>query len=385
MRPKTSGVTKEIKIKRCYGCGAILQSDNRLDSGYIPKEKLQSNDEQLCERCYRLRHYNEDSETPHFNEDFAKILKEAKKKDALLVLVLDSFSFVGSLEPSLVQTIKDLELTKILVLLNKRDVLPRSYSDEKIVSHIKRELNSLGLNPLDMLLISSLKNYNLDELMEKINLMRENRDVYFIGVSQVGKSSIINSLLKNYQNRTDKFITTSRYPGTTIDVIRIPLDNKSYMFDTAGIFNGKSLINNVERQILKYIIPRNEIAPRIYQVSDKQSFLLGAIARLDFVKGAKTNFTFVLSNEVKITRTKLEKAVRTFDSLIITKDTKPISRMITESKDLVKTHLVLPNDSSNKAINIAGFGVIILEAKGQEIDVFAPANVLVDIEDNPWY
>lgn len=86
-RTKTSGLTKEIKIKRCYGCGAILQSDHKGQSGYILKSKLDSNEDQLCERCFKLRHYSEDDGVPHFNEDYATILKRLKKIKLLLFLL----------------------------------------------------------------------------------------------------------------------------------------------------------------------------------------------------------------------------------------------------------------------------------------------------------
>lgn len=385
-KPKISGVTREIKIKRCYGCGAILQSSDKKGAGYIDKERLESNEDLLCQRCYRLRHYNEDNQIPHFNEDFNKILIKAKEKDSLIVLVLDTFSLNGSLEEGLIKSMNELKITNIFVLLNKRDVLPKSYSDEKIINHTLDTLAVCGIKPLDMLLVSSVKNYNLDTMMARIEELRKGNDVYFVGVSQVGKSSIINSLLKNYQNKTDKFITTSLYPGTTIDVIKIPLDRNSYIYDTAGIFNAKSMINNVERSILKHIIPRSEISPRVYQLNEEQSLLLGAIARVDYLKGpkGKTSFTFICSNNIKIERVKLSNANKTFSSLVITKQTTPVSSMIQDLKDLHVTHLHMP-DSGNVAISIAGLAVIVLDACGQDIDIYAPEKVMISIGKNPWY
>ena len=35
-------------------------------------------------------------------------------------------------------------------------------------------------------------------------------------------------------------ITTSHFPGTTLDMIDIPLDDDSYMFDTPGIIQSSS-------------------------------------------------------------------------------------------------------------------------------------------------
>ncbi len=384
MRPKTSGVTSEIKIKRCYGCGAILQSNNKREAGYIDKEHLESSEEHLCQRCYRLRHYNEDNQVPAFNEDFHKILQRAKEKEALIVWVLDTFSLCGSLEEGMITSLNELQISKVFVILNKRDVLPKSFNEEKILAHTKSVLAKSGITPLETLIISSLKNYNLDDVMSTIERLRGGKDVYFMGVSQVGKSSIINCLLKNYQNKTDKLITTSSFPGTTIDVIKIPLDKNSYIYDTAGIFNSRSMINNVERNILKYIIPRNEINLRTYQVKEEQSFLLGTLAKIDFVKGPNTNFTIVCANTVDVQRTKLAKSNATFNSFVVTKETKPVSTLITDIKDLKQNHFELPN-SGSVAIQIAGFAVIILEANNQVIDVYAPSKVLVNLGSNPWY
>ena len=38
--------------KKCVGCGAILQSDNKDVIGYIPKEK--EKDAIYCQRCFNL-------------------------------------------------------------------------------------------------------------------------------------------------------------------------------------------------------------------------------------------------------------------------------------------------------------------------------------------
>ncbi|WP_249026574.1 GTPase [Thomasclavelia cocleata] len=55
---------------------------------------------------------------------------------------------------------------------------------------------------------------------------------YIVGVTNVGKSSLINALLKHYGTGDDTLITTSEFPGTTLDLIEIPLDNQSYLYDS---------------------------------------------------------------------------------------------------------------------------------------------------------
>jgi ribosome biogenesis GTPase A len=60
-------------------------------------------------------------------------------------------------------------------------------------------------------------------------------------------------------------ICTSRFPGTTLDMIDIPLDEKSFMFDTPGIIQSHQMTNYVSENELKIIIPKNEIKQRVYQ------------------------------------------------------------------------------------------------------------------------
>ena len=95
-KTKASGVTAEIRVRRCYGCGAILQDQDPDEVGYIPKEKFESGDENLCERCYKLRHYSKYKASGDFTIDYVTILSHAKEEGALVCYVLNAFSLEGS-------------------------------------------------------------------------------------------------------------------------------------------------------------------------------------------------------------------------------------------------------------------------------------------------
>ena len=47
---KTVGITDEIRIKRCYGCGAILQSTDPKKVGYIREDKMKEEEYSLIAR-----------------------------------------------------------------------------------------------------------------------------------------------------------------------------------------------------------------------------------------------------------------------------------------------------------------------------------------------
>ena len=386
-KKQTRGVTAEIRITRCYGCGAILQSDKPYQPGYIKKEKLESQDSDLlCERCYRLRHYGEVKESaPAFNTDYITILEQANQNGSLVVYVLDSVfiesGFIDDLFPY---------LKNCLVVLNKKDILPTDFPEQKLISKVRERLEAANVHPLDILMISTQKNINMDELMKEINEYRKGNDVFFVGVNNVGKSTIVNKILKNYKNNTSKMITTSKYPGTTLGVISIPLDEDSYMFDTPGIYNESSLTNQVEKSCLKYILPREQIKTRSYQLDEGRSLIFGGIVRFDFVEKQeddkkKSGFSVFVSNDVDITNTKLDKnkADNTFKSIVLENKLKPVSESIKDIKDLKRHEFVLPltaGENENSKITVVGFCTIYVKPKGQKIALWVPKNVKVLVD-----
>ncbi len=361
----------------CYGCGAELQNTAPDQTGYIPKADMHSGDLLLCQRCYRLQHYGVQREVATYNGEFKKILAHAKKSKSLIVYVIDLFAFSSSIVSEIHELIKD---NKVLIIANKRDVLPREINDEKLKQHVKARLLETGLDVKDIIIASAHKNYNIDEFMQYIDDFKDGRDVYVVGASSVGKSSIINSFLKVYKNETKNVITTSPYPGTTLDVIKIPLNNKSYIYDTPGIIVDKSIYSHIENKILKYIAPRREIKPRTFQINDNQSIFIGGLARLDFLKGHRSGVTFYISNEIDLHRTKLERADQIFDSVIANHKIKPTSLMITGVESLEAHTVDLPYQDVD--IIISGLCTIKINGKGQKFRIMAPRGVEVMVAES---
>ena len=377
-KTKASGLTAEIRVKRCYGCGAILQCQDPNETGYVPPEKFNSDDETLCERCYKLRHYSQYRESKDINIDYVTILDDAKEEDSLAVYVFNAFSLNGSLLEGIAQYLPK----NVLVVINKRDLLPKSYSDEYLINQTKALLKKDGIEPVDILVTSasSSKTTNIPALMDDINKYRNGKDVYFIGAYQVGKSSIINSLLMAYRNETDRVITTSPYPGTTLDVISIPLDDNSNMYDTPGIYNKDSIVSKLEGRIMKYVLPRNEVKPETYMAKEGQSFLLSNLLRVDFVKGDKTNFTFYKSNDITIQRAKINKADELYNTLASSDELETRSERFQSIKALTKTTIkAIPNVQNR--IRVYGLGFIEFNGSNQEIDIYAPNEVKVIVEE----
>lgn len=358
---------------RCFGCGAIIQNTNPNLTGFLPR-RIVEGETPLCQRCYRLQHYGEDVPDPNFSSEYRKVMDEARRNNCLIVYVVDLFAFESSL---ILSAFDYMKACPLLVIANKRDVLPRNVDDKKLVRFVEEKLKEYDLVPLKTIISSAYKNLNIEEIIKEINRLRNGKSVYFVGASSVGKSSLINSFLKTYKNETKTFISTSPYPGTTLDVIRVPLDDKTFFFDTPGILIDTSIFAHIDRNAMKYVIPRREIMPRTYQINDQQSILIGGLARIDFVKGKKTGFTFYLSNECDVNRCKLEKADETFNSLIFSKSTKPLTPQVRNVSDLEKHEFVLPSDPVD--ILISGLLWAKCQSEGALINVYAPKGVAVSI------
>lgn len=377
-KTKTSGVTAEIRVRRCYGCGAILQDQDPNEIGYIPPEKFATEEDNLCERCYKLRHYSKYKATGDFSIDYVTILTSAKEEGALVCYVLNAFS----LEASMLKGIGKYLPENVLIIINKRDLLPKSYPNDYLIARTKKLLKEENVSSENIIVTSSsLVNANSTELLTKINSLRNGQSVYFVGAYQVGKSSLINSLLMGYSNSTEKMITTSPYPGTTLDVISIPLDENSFMYDTPGLYNSSSIISFLEPELMKYVLPRSEVRPESFLCKEGQSVLFSNFARFDFVAGDKTNFTFYKSNDITLQRVKMNKA----DSLI-EMISKNINDPIRTDKvhivsDLKKVSLLALSDTICRII-IVGLGYVEFAGKGQNIDVYVPNPVEVILESN---
>ena len=81
---------------------------------------------------------------------------------------------------------------------------------------------------------------------------------------------MINKILYNY---TDKkpVITTSMLPSTTIDSIKIQISEELVIIDTPGLLDDNNIIDYVDINNMKKIVPKSEIKPKTYQIKSKQS------------------------------------------------------------------------------------------------------------------
>ena len=275
-------------IKYCKGCGIRLQDNNVLLPGY-------TNDitKDLCKRCFRLKNYGEYEIVTKSNDEYIEIIKGVGSTKSLVLYVVDLISLPNHLE-----SIKEyLKNNKVILVLNKKDMLPLSVSDKKILDYIENNYENVFV---DKIVISANKNYNLDALMRLIRKHRIYKNVYVVGNTNAGKSTLINKLIENYSVDTS-LITISSMPSTTLDEIKIPFKD-FYLIDTPGLVDRHSIVNYIKNDTIKKLSSHKEIKPRTYQIKKGQALVFEDFLRIDYIEGERNSFTAFVSNNVNIKR-----------------------------------------------------------------------------------
>lgn len=254
-------------MNKCQGCGVLTDND-------------------LCERCFRIKNYNEYKKVDITSEKFIDILKNISNND-LVILVVDLLNIPESFDD-----IKKYLKSNIILVLTKYDLIPFN-NEYKIIEYFNR----YELNTIATVVISSKKNYHLDYLYELIIQNKTSNKVYFIGYTNAGKSSLINKLIYNYTT-SKSLITTSFMPNTTVDTISVLL-NDFILIDTPGLINKYDIVNYLDFKSLKKLVCKRKIRPISYQIKGKQYINIDKFASLEI---ENNNIIIYMPENININR-----------------------------------------------------------------------------------
>ncbi|TLS39330.1 ribosome biogenesis GTPase YqeH [Pseudalkalibacillus caeni] len=357
----------------CAGCGVAIQTENKEELGYTPSSALER-DVIICQRCFRLKHYNEIQDVSLTDDDFLKILNEIGSKDALIVMIVDIFDFNGSWLPGIPRFAGK---NPVLLVGNKVDLLPKSVNESRLINWMKETSKELGLKPADVMLMSAEKGHRVMEVAAQIDQSREGKDVYIIGCTNVGKSTFVNRLIKEFGGDEEQLITTSQFPGTTLNLIDIPLDDGRTMYDTPGIINHHQMAHYINKNELRTITPKKEIKPKVYQLNEEQTLFFGGLARFDFVSGERQSFVCYVSNEINIHRTKLSRADELYQTQLGDILQPPGDKTKEGFPRLVPHEFMIKEDKVD--VVFSGLGWITVSKKGTKLVAHAPEGVGVSV------
>lgn len=368
---------RESTDQSCAGCGVRLQSRNPEEAGYLPETAI-AKEPVICQRCFRIRHYNEASSVAIDQDDFLQLLGGIGSTDSLVVHIVDLYDFEGSLISGLQRFVGN---NPVLLVVNKIDLLPKGMNLNRIRNWVQKQAKAQGLRTIDVVLCSAKRNMGFDHIIESLDRHRNGRDVYVVGATNVGKSTLINRLIRDYSDM-ERELTTSRYPGTTLDAVYIPLEDGKSIIDTPGIVYTSRMTEVVPRSFLGTLMPDKPIKPLVYQLNERQTLFIGSLVRFDFVEGERQSFTLYLSNALNVHRTKMERADDLYENHKGELLGAPTTAELEAIPDWTR-HSLKVRQGERQDIFVSGLGWIQANGtRGALIDIYAPKGVKVLLRDS---
>lgn len=339
--------------------------------GYVPEQALER-ETILCQRCFRIRHYGELESVEQDPEVYLNMLDQISMSESLVVQVIDLFDFNGSYIPGLTRRIGK---NPLLIVGNKLDLFPKETNWKRLRDWVIRSVKEWGIHPVDVVLCSATKGLKINEVIHAIQKYRNGQDVYIIGTTNAGKSTFVNRLLSE-EGASKTLITTSPYPGTTLDLIRIPLEDGKDIFDTPGIVRKDRISEWLEAKELKTVIPQNTLRPKVYQLNERQTLFFGGLVRMDYLKGERQSFVCYVSNRLYVHRTKLENAD------LFEKKHRGELLVPPKSPETVppwEKHVIMLSGDEKKDIVISGLGWIATGKERGHLEIWAPKGIEIGL------
>ncbi|KAJ1218764.1 hypothetical protein NDU88_006340 [Pleurodeles waltl] len=234
-----------VSGEKCSGCGAVMHCTDPALPGYLPSEKyshiLKQKEEgerpekAVCQRCYLLVYHQKALDLSVPREEYRRIVSSIRDQKALVLFMVDLLDLPNSVIPDLTQIIG--ENKHIFVLGNKIDLLPGDSPGylKRLKERVLEYCNEAGINSkgniTDVQLLSAKTGYGVEEFISKLQRSwKYMGDVYLVGTTNAGKSTLFNTLLQSdyCRSKASEIIdraTISPWPGTTLNLLKFPIVN----------------------------------------------------------------------------------------------------------------------------------------------------------------
>ena len=281
-------------MKKCKGCGAVLQYTDKEKAGYAPDESFE-----YCQRCFRLTHYGDISGLRKSLNDNREVIEYYKEvRDALFVLIVDVFDgMILDQDPFL----EHFRGRKVLLVINKTDLLPKNVTEEKINMIYADVLKKYAADPRVQCVLTHRNDRSFNELFFTILKESGYRKAVFVGRTNAGKSTLINKLCQS------RDLTISIYPGTTIGFNEIAFDSYTFI-DTPGLLDEESVLTYIDNSKIERILPLKTIKAQSFQVYDSQSYSIEGLLAVDIEALEESSVVFMINNNLEVHRGKLSNA-----------------------------------------------------------------------------
>ncbi|GAB6189425.1 ribosome biogenesis GTPase YqeH [Marinitoga arctica] len=268
---------------KCQGCGIEIQTRDSESIGFLPEhiyEKfLWHEDEALCQRCFKLKHYGELLPVT-INNNFYKQLEDIIHQFDTVLWVLDIIDFEGTYDKDILNLIKD---KNVFLLINKVDLLPKTLPFVELKDWVYNRVKSdINLKKDNIRLISAKKNFGIKRMIKILREKKINKAIV-VGTTNVGKSSLLNNI-------TNIKITTSSYPGTTLGIVRRKIPGLDIeLYDTPGIETKKRFTDFFDIYTQVEMIPKRTISRKTFKPDIGKVIFISSLFRFKILSLAKDN------------------------------------------------------------------------------------------------
>lgn len=346
---------QELKnMKTCKGCQAILQTTDSNKIGYVGDLSYD-----YCLSCFNLKHYNK-ADNIVLKTHFPKI-----EGEALVVYLISALHLNTLLKYDLTKFYPD---QKIIILINKIDLLPKTVNFDYWIENINKQAKHLNI--LEVMPISALKGHYLDLFLETL-FHYKIKNIYFVGLQNSGKSTLLNKIAA--KEEVEEVVLTAHMPGLTKENIVYHYKGLN-IIDTPGIYERGFVSDFLSYNEYKTIMPNKQFKPITYQLLNKQSIIIGGLVIISLIKGERASFTFYLGN-ITLHRTKYENAYDRFN-------THKGTLFAPTTNELYEKRNIKLSSSAKHIINIMDLGYLVV--KGEiTLELYYPkgANILANKEN----
>ncbi|NMB00938.1 MAG: GTPase RsgA [Firmicutes bacterium] len=247
----------------CQGCGAQIQSAEPNNFGFVP-DHLLTEDSILCQRCFRINHYGRDELGAVSAQDSLDSISAGVAWASGVVLVVDLIDFESGFPSELVSLVQD---KPMILAVNKVDLIPKPTPLQEVEFWVAQRLKDYGLPKVKVCLVSAVTGYGFPALADSILTL--GKKVIFAGVTNVGKSSVLQRLLQmrlGGRKWTNTKPTVSPYPGTTVSVSRWHCPGDLVLADSPGYVPVGRISDLVSSQQAVEIIPHRSLSSHLYPI-----------------------------------------------------------------------------------------------------------------------
>ncbi|PPE04544.1 GTP-binding protein YqeH [Entomoplasma ellychniae] len=334
-------------MNNCIGCGIFKQIEDQNNPGYAAKI-----DNPYCLRCFKIKNYNELIAQEIKASDFIEKLKEvikSEKQTTEFYYILDIYDLNAS---RIIELEELLSKFKVIIIINKIDLLPKSVKLSKIAKYITELFAKTSLKKCDIILMTTTKKNFVNSLLNKVKKTQTVK--YFIGSSNVGKSSIINAIMT--ANNLIPQVLVSNYFNTTLEFIDIKLDSQTKLIDTPGISRQNSIANLTTNKQQKHMYFTKELKQITYQLNSNNSIFYEALCWFDFLseKEIENSFHVYTNKDIKTHRTSFKNSLNYYEK------NKFLLDLNIKNKNISKYEFLFDKKTFNKEydIVISGLGWI---------------------------